>query len=189
MKKDRMATKLTKTQLLLCSLLAAVAVATMPTRAWAQAKGVGGHVGIATPLVTVSKTTESLSDNFRLAYPIGVSVKASDRLVIDFEAVVTTHMHPAGPTDLTVDPGVVYNFGPVAAGLRIAFPIGAYPAAVGLIPLVNRGLVDLDGATWFVEAAFPTIYHGSAGGSSTTNEPAVAGQLEFNVVLHTGFAF
>jgi hypothetical protein len=48
-------------------------------------------------------------------------------------------------------------------------------ASIGLIPLVNKGLVDLGRATWFVEGAFPTLY----------SDPKVA----FNVVLHTGVGF
>jgi len=55
--------------------------------------------------------------------------------------------------------------------LRAAWQIGQ-PANFGLIPLVNKGLVDLGRATWFVEGAFPTFY----------SEHKVA----FNVVLHTG---
>jgi hypothetical protein len=95
-------------------------------------------------------------------------------LTVDFEVVVNNPIDPVGPTGLVVDPGVVYNFGPVAAGLRAAFQIGQ-TANIGAIPLVNKGIVDFDGAVWFIEAAFPTFY----------SEHDVA----FNIVLHTGIGF
>jgi hypothetical protein len=66
---------------------------------------------------------------------------------------------------------VVYDTGPVALGLRVAWKINAR-GNVGLIPLINRGLVHGGGVTWFVEAAFPTFFS--------------AENAEFNVVLHTG---
>jgi hypothetical protein len=136
---------------------------------------VGGHIGVALPLVTVSSKTTTIADNVTILNPIGVSVKMSPHLVIDFETVVSTPVKPTGgTTGLVVDPGVVYDWGVVATGLRAAWQIGA-PPNFGLIPLINKGLVDLGRATWFVEAAFPTAY----------SEHKVA----FNVVLHTGIGF
>lgn len=159
------------------TLLVFVSLALAPAQVFAQDKpagNAGGHIGIATPLVTVADDTTTIADAFTILNPIGVGVKVSDKLTVDFEVVVATPIDPHGNTGLVVDPGVVYDFGAVAAGLRLAFQIGA-PANVGLIPLVNKGLVDLGGATWFVEAAFPTFYA----------EKDVA----FNVVLHTGVGF
>jgi hypothetical protein len=136
---------------------------------------VGGHVGIALPLLTVSSKTTTIADNVTILDPIGISVKMSPHLVIDFETVVGTPLKPSGgSTGLVVDPGVVYDWGAVATGLRVAWQIGQ-PANFGLIPLVNKGLIDLGRATWFVEGAFPTFY----------SEKKVA----FNVVLHTGVGF
>jgi hypothetical protein len=139
------------------------------------AKTVGGHVGVATPLVTVSEETTTIADQFTLLTPIGIGFKVAPRVAVDFETVVATPIDQGGATTgLVVDPGVIYDLGGVALGLRVAFRIGA-PANVGLIPLVNAGLVDLDGATWFVEAAFPTFYSSDAS--------------DFNAVLHTGIGF
>jgi len=179
---------------LACSLLTALATCAAPSIARAQEsppvalpgaelqtpdeapKGnAGGHLGIAVPLVTVTdEETTTVSDQFTLAHPIGVGVKVSRRLTVDFEVVVNNPIDPVGPTGLVVDPGVVYDLGPVALGLRAAFQIGQ-TANIGAIPLVNKGLVDLGGATWFVEAAFPTFYSDH--------------ELAFNVVLHTGIGF
>ena len=142
----------------------------------AAPRQVGGHVGIATPFVTFgSDDTTTISDQFTLLHPIGIGVKVSDSVVVDFEMVVSNAIDPDGPTGLLIDPGVVFNTGPVALGLRLAFPIGANPASVGLIPLVNKGLVDLGNATWFIEAAFPTFYQG--------------GDVNMSIVGHTGIGF
>jgi hypothetical protein len=141
----------------------------------APPKPVGGHVGIATPLVTVSKKTTTIADQLTVLNPIGIGFKVSDHVAIDFETVVATPVHqPGSVTGLVVDPGVIYGFGRAALGLRLAFKTNA-PANVGLIPLFNYGLVDLGCATWFAEAAFPTFYAAEA--------------AEFNVVIHTGVGF
>jgi len=132
----------------------------------------GGHIGTATPLLTVSKSTTTIADSFTLLHPIGISLKF-EKVTVDFETVVVNPIEPSGRTGLVIDPGVIYNFGPVAAGLRLAWQQA--DSNFGLIPLVNKGLVDMGGATWFVEGAFPTFYAG--------------GTVQFNTVLHTGVGF
>jgi hypothetical protein len=87
---------------------------------------------------------------------------------------VASPIHPTGTTGLVIDPGIIHSFGRVAIGLRLAFQIN-HDTNVGGIPLVNVGLVDMGGATWFIEAAFPTFYYDQTG--------------EFNAVLHTGIGF
>jgi hypothetical protein len=140
----------------------------------AQSAGprLGGHVGTATPLVTVSKNTRTIADQFTLLHPIGISFKFQE-VVVDFETVVVNPVEPGGNVGLVIDPGVVYNFGDFAAGLRAAWQQSG--SNFGLIPLVNKGLVDFNQATWFVEAAFPTFYRSNS--------------VEFNAVLHTGVGF
>ncbi len=81
---------------------------------------------------------------------------------------------PACDRSFMVDPGVVYHWGPFSTGLRVATQVGA-SANVGLIPLINKGVALPFGATWFVEAAFPTFVQD--------------GTLAFNAVLHTGLGF
>jgi hypothetical protein len=132
----------------------------------------GGHVGIATPFVTLSSETTTIADQFTLLHPIGISVKF-DKITVDFETVVVNPIEPSGNVGLVIDPGVVYNFGPVAAGLRLAWQQAE--SNFGLIPLVNKGIVDIGEATWFVEAAFPTFYSDST--------------IAFNMVLHSGVGF
>jgi hypothetical protein len=135
---------------------------------------VGGHIGVATPLVTIAGETTTIADQFTLLNPIGIGFKVSENLIVDFEVVVATAVDPGGLTGLVVDPGLIYSWGQVAAGVRLAWQINA-DSNFGLIPLVNYGLVDFGGAGWFVEAAFPTFYQ---------NE-----DIAFNIVLHTGVGF
>src|SRR6266498_3207520 len=106
---------------------------------------VGGHVGAAVPVVSfhsVGKTTQTPSDQFTIAVPIGVSVHVSLDWVVDFEVVVASDVKPWGGTGLTIDPGVVYVGLPVALGLRTKFDVSA-PANFGLIPLIHKGIVDV----------------------------------------------
>ena len=132
----------------------------------------GGHVGIATPFVTLSSETTTIADQFTLLHPIGISVKF-DKVTVDFETVVVNPIEPSGNVGLVIDPGVVYNFGPFAAGLRLAWQQAE--SNFGLIPLINKGIVDFGEATWFVEAAFPTFYSDST--------------VALNMVLHSGVGF
>jgi hypothetical protein len=162
-----------------CRLAIVLMVATAPAGALSQGRTVGGHIGVATPLVTVtSDDNTDISDTFTLVVPVGVTVKLSDTLAVDFETQVATPLKPKGGTStLVVAPGVVRNFGPFAAGLRVASAIGK-PANIGLIPLINRGLAQVGDATWFIEAAFPTFLHRDP-------DPDVT----FDVVIHTGIGF
>lgn len=158
--------------------LSGLLVVWAPAGALAQERRVGGHIGFATSFVTVtSDDTTDIGDQFTLVSPIGVTVKLTDRLAIDFETQVHNPVDPSGTSFFVVAPGIIYNPGPAAIGLRLASAINS-PANVGLIPLINRGLADLGGgATWFVEAAFPTFVHA---------EPP---DVTFDVVLHTGIGF
>jgi len=165
-----------------------VSLALVSTTQLASAEGsdVGGHVGLATPLVTVSKKTTSISDQFTVLTPIGVTVKPGGKLVIDFEVVVANPVSPPGTTGLVIDPGIVYDWGGVATGLRLAFKTNSN-TNVGLIPLVNVGLVNLGGSTWFVEAAFPTFISSEL--DDTPGATTHHARGEFNVVFHTGIGF
>lgn len=156
----------------------ALAAALVPATPLAQGARVGGHVGLATPLVTVTADEDTdIGDTFVLVAPIGVTVKLSDRTAIDLETQVVNPVDPRGTTALVVAPGAVYNVGPFALGLRIASAIGA-PANVGAIPLVNRGLFPVGNGTWFIEAAFPFFLRSDPDPDWT-----------FDAVVHTGIAF
>ncbi len=170
---------MSKIRWLAVTLLAAAVHSGAPAAVLAQeGRGVGGHVGIATPLVTVtSDDTTDIGDSFVLAAPIGITVKLGERLAVDFETIVQNPVDPRGETTFVVDPGLIYDAGPVALGLRLASAIGK-PANVGVIPLINRGLAPVGGGTWFVEAAFPMF-------ARSDPDP----DFTLDVVVHTGIGF
>jgi hypothetical protein len=148
------------------------------TPAAAAPRSIGGHVGVATPLVQVQNKTTTIADNFTVLNPIGIGFKLLPELVMDFEFVIATPVHPTGTTGIVVDPGVVYDMGAFALGLRVAWQVQA-DTNVGLIPLFHVPVVKGDVANWFVEAAFPTFVHSDTG----------SGKFAFNAVFHTGVGF
>jgi hypothetical protein len=148
---------------------------------------VGGHVGFATPLVTItSDTTKTLLDQQTLAVPIGIAFKLSDKASIDFETIVNNPISPRGTTGLTVDPGFIYDTGAFVIGLRLAWKVQA-DTNFGIVPLVHKGITDIGGgARWFIEAAFPSFI-------SFGVDPLIPDEdrttFEVNVVVHTGIGF
>lgn len=152
--------------------------------------GIEGHVGIATPVVTVTTgkngQTQTPGDQFTLLHPIGIGFKVSEHAAVDFEVVFGDPIKPRGTTNLVIDPGIVYDTGPAVLGIRLALPVSA-TTSYGVIPLIHKGIVDIGGgANWFVELAFPTFLHfNPANADGTSGETT----LEFNAVFHTGVGF
>ena len=136
---------------------------------------VGGHVGVAVPYFEAAKQTSVVGQHkfLTIANPVGVTAKLSGKWAIDFEFIVLNSVLAKSPTQLVIDPGVVYNWGPLNTGLRVAYQVGE-SGNVGAIPLINKGF-SLGDVTWFVEGAFPTFVKDGA--------------VSFNAVLHTGVAF
>jgi hypothetical protein len=136
---------------------------------------VGGHVGVVLPLFTADRGgTHAIGDFVTIAIASGVTVKLTDAIAVDFEDVVGEPLKPKGQTTgITIDPGVIYDTGPVAIGLRVAYAVGQ-PPNIGLIPLVHRGFA-IGRASWFVEADFPVADQD--------------GDASFTAAFHTGVAF
>ncbi|HEY0986737.1 MAG TPA: hypothetical protein VGD80_06775 [Kofleriaceae bacterium] len=166
-------------------------LALAPGRAGADGQslhpGVGGHIGLATPLVTItSDDTTSIADQFTLAVPIGIGLKLTEKATIDFETVVGNPISPRGTTGLTVDPGIIYDMGSFAIGLRLAWKVQA-DTNFGVIPVIHKDIAELGGrASWFVEAALPSFISVGADPANTGEDKAT---VEVNVVLHTGVGF
>ena len=83
-------------------------------------------------------------------------------------------------TLLVVDPGVVYNFGPVAAGLRLAVQIGEGVAFnFGLVPIVVVPFAINKRLSYFVELDLPVFVF-------ATPTRTIA---NLTILPQTGFAF
>jgi len=123
----------------LANLSALVLATIVSFAAPARADELGGHVGIAFPLMSVDAhgATGIGKDFFTVSVPIGITYHLSERWAVDLEAVVSNELmiRPSPATGFTVDPGVLYTFGQVIVGGRVASHVGP-SANVGVIPLV-----------------------------------------------------
>ena len=126
----------------------------------------GGHFGAVFPLVThANGVTTTISDDFVIGFPMGITVRKSDRVAFDLELVPAIQNDPLH-VDLTVHPGVVVGVnGGWGAGVRMAFDVGR--PSWGFTPILNHGLLKVgDGATLFGEFVLPIRFQ-SAGPNNT----------------------
>jgi hypothetical protein len=138
-----------------------------------------GHVGVGSPLVTLRATRStqhigSVNEDLTLVAPIGLGLMITDRWTFDFELQVSTGVRPEGLTTAIVDPGIIYAWDRLSAGLRVGWQLNANQN-VGLIPLVRFAVLRNERANWFVEAALPSFIRNK--------------QLEASAALQTGVGF
>jgi hypothetical protein len=113
----------------------------------------GGHVGVALPLVTFQgDDATSLGDKFTIGIPVGIGVKIRPDFIFDMELVPFIS---AGRTNLVVHPGLIYNFyGPLSAGVRLGVETNG--DTWGPTPLLNWNLFQIaDGVNLFAELDVP----------------------------------
>jgi hypothetical protein len=159
-------------------LLTLSAVAGLPTSAAAQDR-LGGHFGFVIPLVThANDTTTTVSDDFVIGFPTGITVKTGGRVAFDLELVPVIQNAPLH-VDLTVHPGVIVSVvDRLSLGLRMAFDVGR--ASWGFTPLVNRSFALTDTAAVFGELVVPIRFQSDAFGSDFTS---------IGVGIHVGVGF
>jgi hypothetical protein len=131
---------------------------------------VGGHVGVAIPLVTFADPITGIgADYAKIGLAPGITVKLSDRWAVDFEFVAYSNFFKGQPqTTFVVDPGLVYNFGPFAAGLRAAIIVNDRPN-LGFIPIILKGFPISERVNLFVELDLPVFF--SDTGPALTIQP------------------
>ncbi len=164
-------------------LIAGFIALTMPLAANAQADPpprVGGHVGVAFPIVTrEGGRTTTISEDFIVGFPFGITIRNSTPFAFDFEFVPTINNSPTQDVTLTVHPGIVYSFRRnYAVGIRAAFDIGA--DTYGFTPIVNRTFKIRGRTGFFIEADFPVRFRQQPDGRRTTSGAFTA---------HTGINF
>jgi hypothetical protein len=74
---------------------------------------IGGHFGVLFPMVThVNDTTVGIGDDFKIGFPMGITVKTSDHYAFDLEFVPVIDPTEGGPVNvsLTVHPGILRSF-------------------------------------------------------------------------------
>jgi hypothetical protein len=141
----------------------------------------GGHFGVVFPLVThANGSTTNIGDDFKVGFPMGITVKTSDRYAFDLEVVPALDPQDDGPISvpLTIHPGVLRSLGSSwTAGLRMAFDIGG--ASWGFTPLLNKGF-PMGGHAYFVEFVVPIRFQDDSLGDTH-------GAITFGVHLGIGF--
>jgi hypothetical protein len=131
---------------------------------------IGGHFGVLFPLVThVNDNTVGIGDDFKIGFPMGITVKTSDRWAFDLEFVPVIDPTEGRPVNvsLTVHPGILRSFGDGwSGGLRMAFDVNA--ASWGFTPLVNKGFPRGD-VRYFVELDVPIRFQDDFFGTTHTS--------------------
>jgi hypothetical protein len=161
------------------SLLALIALVAVPIRAHAQDR-LGGHFGAVFPLVNhADGETTTIGDDFKIGFPMGVTVKTSDKWAFDLELVPVIQNDPLN-VSLTVHPGIIRGLSHgYAAGLRMAFDVNE--ASWGFTPLLNKGFaVPNHSYKFFIEGVVPIRFQQDANGDNHT---------AIGFAVHTGIGF
>jgi hypothetical protein len=120
-------------------------------------RSVGGHLGFALPILTIASPENTLigKDFVNVGITPGITVHLDEHWSVDFEFIAFNSWN-SGTTTTTfvVDPGVVYSFGSLAAGLRVATEVGA-PRNIGLVPIIVKPFALGKGVSYFVELDLP----------------------------------
>src|ERR1700730_7175717 len=149
-------------------LLLLVAVLGLPLSAHAEDR-LGGHFGVLFPLVNhADGATTNIGDDFKLGFPMGVTVKTSGDWAFDLELVPVIKKNPLF-TSLTVHPGIIHSLpNRFAAGLRVAVDVNQ--PWWGFTPLLNRSFPVRDHSyAYFVEGVLPIRFQTSASGGNQTS--------------------
>ena len=159
---------------------------------------VGGHFGLALPIVAFDNdgTTVLGRDFAQVGVTPGITIKIAERWAVDFEFIGFGRWDLTTParshTVFVVDPGVVYNFGPVAGGLRLATQIGeGVPLNFGLVPIVVVPFKISSKLSYFLELDLPVFVTARAGAPATALTAATSDRVigSLTILLQTGFAF
>lgn len=120
---------------------------------------VGGHLGFALPIVSISSPTTVIGADFvTIGLTPGVTVKLTDHWAVDFEFIARQELkNTPQATTWVVDPGVIYATPSVAGGLRIATVVGDL-TNIALVPIVVLPVVKVsDLVTWYIEGDVPAF--------------------------------
>ena len=160
-----------------CALL--VAAVAMPLHASAQDR-LGGHFGAVFPLVNrASGETTTIGDDFKIGFPMGVTVKMNDRWAFDLELVPVIQNDPLF-VSLTVHPGIIRSLpNAFGAGVRMAFDVNE--PSWGFTPLLNHAFpVHGHAYAYFIEGVVPIRFQQDPSGGNRTT-------VGFAVHLGVGF--
>jgi hypothetical protein len=137
----------------------------------------GGHFGVVFPLVShADGTTTTISDDTKVGFPMGITVKTSPDWAFDLELVPVIASHRFA--SLTVHPGIIRALpNRFAAGLRMAFDVNQ--SSWGFTPLLNHGF-PVGKQTLFIEGVVPIRFQENDQGVAQTS-------IGFGVHIGVGF--
>lgn len=160
--------------------LAAVALVSSDAHAEGAYPRVGGHVGMAVPVLTLAKNSTVIGADFvTVGLTPGITVHLDDRWAIDFEFIAFNEVkNTPALTTFIVDPGVVRKFDGFAAGLRVATQVGA-PTNIGVVPIVVVPFKVSEQLSYFIEGDLPLFLRDSG----TSMQPSAT------LLLQTGVSF
>jgi hypothetical protein len=126
----------------------------------------GGHFGVVFPLVSHSGgTTTTISDDMKVGFPMGFTVKTSSVWAFDMELVPVIASNRF--TSLTVHPGLIRALpNSFAAGMRMAFDVRE--SSWGFTPLLNHGF-PVGRQKMFLEGVVPIRFQENAQGVQQTS--------------------
>ena len=145
-----------------------VAAVAMPLHVSAQDR-LGGHFGAVFPLVThVSGETTTIGDDFKIGFPMGITVKMNDRWAFDLELVPVIQNDPL-LVSLTVHPGIIRSLpNAFGAGVRMAFDVNE--PSWGFTPLLNHAFpVHGHAYAYFIEGVVPIRFQQDESGVNRTS--------------------
>jgi len=160
-----------------CLILAFLSV---PQVAAAQDR-LGGHFGAVIPLVSHgSGDTTTIADDFVIGFPMGITVKTSDKWAFDLELVPVIQNDQLN-VSLTVHPGIIRALSNgYAAGLRMAFDVNQ--PSWGFTPLLNKAFpVPGHAYAIFVEGVVPIRFQEDPSG--------VGNRTSIGLAVHLGVGF
>jgi hypothetical protein len=149
------------------SAILAFFVAGLPAQAQ---NSIGGHIGFVLPIVTAAGgQTTTITDNFSIGFPMGVTFKSSGPMAFDMEFVPSVQGSPR-KVDATIHPGLLWSLGKgFTVGMRAAFVVNS--SELGFTPLLNKSWpIKSEGSffkAYFVEADLPVRFDRPIGGPAT----------------------
>ena len=162
---------------------------------------IGGHFGLALPVAAFNNdgTTAIGRDFVQVGVTPGVTIKLTGAWAIDLEFIAFSRWdrNPPGTPDkshtiFVADPGVVYNFGRFAGGLRLAVQVGQdVPLNFGIVPIFVVPFKVSSRVSYFLELDLPVFVSASAATPATAVAAATQDRVlgSLTILLQTGFAF
>lgn len=157
------------TSLLCCLLFITVSCNTSIAQ-----NSIGGHFGFVQPIITFQDgDTTNGFDPYAIGFPIGVTVRKSEKFAYDVEIVpfISSSENAAGENvsavnNLLIHPGLLWGIGnKLTFGNRLAFETGS--GRYGITPLLNRGF-SIGKTNVFAELVLPIRFGNDQEVSLTT---------------------